>query len=52
MPAVSGTDRGNVAGVPRCPEPVMNCSPDRAPPEREIARPLVPCDEEQQSIAA
>jgi hypothetical protein len=52
MPAVRCTDGGNVAGVPRGREPVVDCGADGAPPDRKITGTLVSGDEEQQSIAA
>jgi hypothetical protein len=52
MPAVSFAYCGNVAGMPRYPEPVMDCGPDGAAPDRLIARAPVPSDQQQQAIAA
>ena len=50
MPAMGRTDGRNVASVPRCSEPVVDRGPDGAPPDRMIARALVPGDQKQQAL--
>lgn len=52
MPPVSCADGSNVAGMPRHPEPVMDCGPDGAPPDRLIAGTPVPRDQQEQPVAA
>jgi hypothetical protein len=46
------SNRSDVGGMARCSEPVVDGSPDRAAPDRRLARPLVTGDQKEHAVAA
>jgi len=52
MPPVRAPDGGDLGGMARCRQPVMDSGPDLSSLDRRIAGPMVPGDQQDDAVAA